>query len=455
MVKPSNVTNFCRFTFNGNLTGFRAVLNEQINRMKISTKYYNILNAFGCVVLLLITGCKTQQHAATSSSFSYGLLEKDIEYLASDELAGRQIGEPGELLAAQFIASRMEALGLEPMGTDGFFQEFSVKDKSNPHKVNFTEGEEGQITGRNVIGLLDNKATNTVVIGAHFDHLGLGGFGSLHPEEGFIHNGADDNASGVAGMLWLAEKLKNTYKQNNYVFIAFSGEEYGLWGSNYFTKNPTIDLKKVNYMLNFDMIGRLKEEHKLAVNGVGTSPSWISAIEKISSANLEIVTSPGGIGASDHTSFYLQEIPVLHFFTGQHEDYHKPSDDEHLINYNGINLTLQFVLDLIEELEKVGRLEYTETKDADQRSRATFNVTLGVMPDYLYDGEGMRIDGVRSDRPAQKAGIIKGDVVIKMGDLEIKDMEAYMQALSHFQPGVKVVVVVRRGDEIVEAEVEF
>ena len=423
--------------------------------MKRNIKNYSLSIVVGFTLFPLMIGCKTQQPVITNSPVDKALLEKDIEYLASDELAGRQIGEPGELLAAQYIAHRMESLGLKPFGTDGYFQEFSVKDKNNPHEVNFTEGEEGQITGRNVIGLLDNKAANTIVIGAHFDHLGMGGFGSLHPEEGFIHNGADDNASGVAGMLWLVEKLKNAYKQNNYLFIAFSGEEYGLWGSNYFTKNPTIDFEKVNYMLNFDMIGRLKEERKLAVNGVGTSPSWVPVIEKISSANLEIVTSPGGIGASDHTSFYLKEIPVLHFFTGQHEDYHKPSDDEHLINYKGMNLTLQFVLDLIQELEGIGKLEYTETKDADQRSRATFNVTLGVLPDYLYDGEGMRIDGVRSDRPAQKAGILKGDLVIKMGDLEIKDMESYMGALSHFQPGDKVMVVVRRGEEVVEVEVQF
>jgi len=163
------------------------------------------------------------------------------------------------------------------------------------------------------------------------------GEGSLHRDkEPAIQNGADDNASGTVTMMALAKLLKNSSKNNNYLFIAFTGEENGLWGSNYFTKNPTIDLEKVNYMFNYDMVGRLNEENTLAINGTGTAPAWEEVLDISNMDSLKLVKKESGVGPSDHTSFYLNDIPVLHFFTGQHEDYHKPSYDADKNNWEGI-----------------------------------------------------------------------------------------------------------------------
>lgn len=380
-------------------------------------------------------------------------LKVDVVYLSSDLLEGRETGKKGETMAAQYIAHRFQELGLQPKGTDGsWFQSFDFDYKAHPH------AEKGEPrTGKNVLGYLDNGAENTVIIGAHYDHLGHGIMGSLHAGDPAIHNGADDNASGIAAMLRIAEELKNgRAKNNNYLFMGFSGEEMGLYGSKYFANNPTLNLGKVNYMLNMDMVGRLNEEKVLAVNGAGTSPSWKEVIEGLSIGGIQAKTSDSGIGPSDHTSFYLKDIPVLHFFTGQHTDYHKPSDDAELVNYEGLLLVTDYMLALIEELDDNGKLAFTKTKDEDEsRKAASFKVTLGVMPDYVYNGEGMRIDGVIDGRPGAKAGLENGDIIIKIGDTEVKDIYGYMEGLGKFKTGDKTTVVVKRGEEVLEKEVEF
>src|SRR5690606_9657054 len=188
-------------------------------------------------------------------------------------------------------------------------------------------------TAHNVLGYMNNKKKTTIVIGAHQDHLGHNEFGgSRETEGGLIHNGADDNASGVAMMLQLMRAIKKNKKlrKHNYLFVAFSGEEQGLLGSNYFVKHPTIDTSKIAFMMNFDMVGRLDSSRKaLMIYGVGTSPVWDKSVASIKTdtADIHIKTTESGTGASDHTSFYFANIPVLHFFTGQHADYHKASDD--------------------------------------------------------------------------------------------------------------------------------
>jgi hypothetical protein len=269
-----------------------------------------------------------------------------------------------------------------------------------------------------------------------------------------IHNGADDNASGIAAMLSLAEMLQKKVLTSNVLFIAFSGEEKGLWGSNFFVDNSPIAVEDINYMINMDMVGRLNAERQLAVYGTGTSPNWATVLEKIKTPSFKYTFKESGIGPSDHTSFYLEDIPVLHFFTGQHADYHKPSDDHDKINYAGISDVAQLILSIIFELDDDGKIPFTKTKDESEQA-PDFKVTLGVVPDYLYDGEGMRIDGVREDRPAFNAGMEKGDVVVKMGDLNITDMMSYMKALGAFEPGQTVkVVIVREGKEL-EKDVTF
>ncbi len=380
-------------------------------------------------------------------------LKADVSYLADDKLEGRAVGTKGEQLAAEFIAKRYKELGLSPKGTDGFYQTFSRKLEADPHST--TPTDTGVVVGRNVAGFMDNGAKTTVIIGAHYDHLGYGEYGSLHTGEPAIHNGADDNASGVALMLQLAEKLKTTNKSNNYLFIAFSGEERGLWGSNFFAKEPTLKLDDVNYMINLDMVGRLNEENKLAINGTGTSPVWKETLERLMNGRFSLVLSESGVGPSDHTSFYLKDIPVLHFFTGQHDDYHRPSDDVEKINFEGMNQIAMYIFNLISELDDDGQIEFTKTKDEDSKKAPKFSVTLGVVPDYLYDGKGMRISGVKEGRTAENAGLIEGDIVIKMGDIEVVDMMSYMKGLSAFKEGDKTTVVIIRDEKELKKKVKF
>ncbi len=381
-------------------------------------------------------------------------LKQDVEYLASDDLEGRAIGTDGEVLAARYIADKFKEIGLKPKGTDKYFQVFRVNKPTNPHEqaVIGTNGE--GIAGRNVVGFIDNGKPFTIVLGAHYDHLGYGSEGSLYRGEPAIHNGADDNASGTAALIQLARILKEKKSDYNYLFIAFSGEENGLWGSNYFSKNATVAVDSLNFMINMDMVGRLNKEKSLAINGVGTSPVWKDVLNEINYDSLKLVTSESGVGPSDHTSFYLQDIPVLHFFTGQHEDYHKPSDDADKINYEGMVKVIRFIERLMGELDSKEKLEFTKTQDNSGDS-PRFTVTLGVVPDYLYDGEGMRLDGVTDGKPAAMAGMQKGDVVIKMGDSTIVDMMSYMRALSAFTPGDETTVQYKRGDQISTVKVKF
>ena len=380
-------------------------------------------------------------------------LQNDVNFLASDLLEGRETGSEGAQKAAKYLAERFKELGLSPKGTNGYFQEFSFTPRKNPH-AQPADNDSLKIYGRNVIAYLDNGAANTVVIGAHFDHLGYGDEGSLHRGDSAIHNGADDNASGVATMLLLAEVLKDRNLHNNYLFIAFSGEEKGLFGSNYFSKNPTIELESVNYMINMDMVGRLNEENALAINGVGTSPAWMKHIEDINIDTLKLITSESGIGPTDHTSFYLKDIPVLHFFTGQHEDYHKPTDDVEKINFEGIYVVTAYIDSLITRLDTDEKLAFTKTKD-ESKDTPRFTVTLGVVPDYMFDGKGMRIDGVSEEKPAQKAGLLTGDIVVQLGEIEVTDMMTYMEALSQFKKGDATEVTVKRDEDNLTFPIQF
>lgn len=324
--------------------------------------------------------------------------------------------------------------------------------------VGYVHLEDDYRTGHNVLGYLDNKAAYTVVIGAHFDHLGYGDEGSLHRGERAIHNGADDNASGTALMLELGKSLQAPqFSKYNYLFVGFSGEEKGLLGSNFYTKNPSLDLDKVACMINFDMVGRLNPENNTCgVNGVGTSPAWNTALAKVEVPDFKIKTSESGVGPSDQTSFYLKNIPAIHYFSGSHGDYHKPSDDEPLINYDGVDKIYRHVSALIAELAAQGeKLAFTATKQDENGDVPRWKVTLGVVPDYMYDGAGMRIDGVTEGKPASKAGLQTGDVVVEMGGMPVADMMSYMRALSKFERGQTVKVVVLRDGKKKSKKVSF
>lgn len=314
-----------------------------------------------------------------------------------------------------------------------------------------------QASGRNVIGFVDNGAAKTVVIGAHYDHLGKGEYeNSLHRGKPEIHNGADDNASGTAVLIELARKLKlEGKKNNNYLFIAFSGEELGLLGSGYFTKNPTLQAEQLNYMINMDMVGRLDENIKqLGINGIGTSPAWDSVIFDTVNTGLTIKTSLSGMGPSDHSSFYLRNVPAIHFFSGTHNDYHKPSDDEEKLNYAGMEVIADFIFSIVNKLDGHPKLAFQKTKE-EKTAAPRFKVTLGIIPDYFYDKEGLRVDGVSEDKPAQKAGIKAGDIILKIGEFQVRDMNGYMEALSKIEKGTKTQVEIKRGEQMLTLPIQF
>jgi len=313
--------------------------------------------------------------------------------------------------------------------------------------------------GSNVLGYIDNGAATTVVLGAHYDHLGYGEDGNsrFEKKEPAIHNGADDNASGTATLISLGSALKHsTARSNNYLLIAFSGEELGLYGSKHFVENPTIDLKTINYMINMDMVGRLNDTTPtLTVGGYGTSPYWSSVINTTLPENIRIKIDSSGSGPSDHTSFYRKDIPVLFYFTGLHSDYHKPSDDADRINYKGMAAIQRMIEQHIAQTDKGGRLTFLKTRETQTTTSARFSVSMGIMPDYTYSGNGVRADGVSEGRPAQKAGIRAGDIILQIGEYKVGSMESYMQTLGKFKKGDQVKVIYQRSGEQLVADIQF
>ncbi len=312
--------------------------------------------------------------------------------------------------------------------------------------------------GHNVIGYTDNNAANTVIIGAHYDHLGYGeDHNSLYTgTTPLVHNGADDNASGTAALIELAKLLKaSKLKNNNYLFISFSGEELGLFGSKYFTEHPTIDLAKANYMINADMVGRLNDStHGLNIGGYGTSPAWGETL-KTEDKFFKIKFDSSGTGPSDHTSFYRKDIPVLFFFTGIHSDYHKPTDDADKINYTGEWMVIKYIYKVVEEMNKKGKLAFTKTRETILGTKTNFKVTLGIMPDYTFSGIGVRADGISDGKIAQRAGIKAGDVIIQLGDYRFTDVQTYMETLAKFNKGDATKVKVKRGTQELVFDIVF
>ena len=313
-------------------------------------------------------------------------------------------------------------------------------------------------TGHNVVGYIDNGAATTVILGAHFDHLGYGeDHNSLYTgSTPMIHNGADDNASGTAALIELAKQVKKSkLRNNNYIIIAFSGEELGLFGSKYFTEHPTVDISKANYMINMDMVGRLNDStHGVTIGGYGTSPWWgqtLTASDKYFKLNFD----SSGTGPSDHTSFYRKDIPVLFFFTGAHSDYHKPSDDADKINYTGELMLIRYIYNVIDKTNGKGKLTFTKTREAQAQGKRSFGVSLGIMPDYTYSGTGVRADGVSEGKLAQRVGIKAGDVIVQIGEHKVNDVQGYMQVLGKFNKGDATKVKVKRGAEELVFDIVF
>ena len=314
-----------------------------------------------------------------------------------------------------------------------------------------------QRNGTNVAAFINNNAAQTIILGAHLDHLGYGeDANSRHTGDAAIHNGADDNASGTAALMEVARLLKEKpNKSFNYLLLHFSGEELGLYGSKFYTEHPLVDVKQVNYMINMDMVGRLNDSSKvLTIGGIGTSPAWPSILKMNEQTDFTIKVDSSGTGPSDHTSFYRKDLPVLFFFTGLHTDYHKPSDDAQLINYSGTRKIVQYISRIIDQTPAAEKLAFTKTKEQ-QMGGGRFKVSIGIMPDYTFSGQGVKADGVIDGRPAQKAGVQAGDVIIQLGEHLITSVETYMQALNRFDKGQQTTVTIKRGNEIKEFAISF
>ena len=310
-------------------------------------------------------------------------------------------------------------------------------------------------TGYNVAGIIDNGADSSIILGAHYDHLGMGGETSRYHGPPAVHNGADDNASGVAALLELAYQLKDKPLNYNIIIMSFSGEEKGLLGSSALIRNNDIDKSKIVAMLNFDMVGRMDSTHDLTIFGTGTANEWDSIMSLIHEDTLNIKPAPSGIGGSDQMSFYLDSIPVLFFFTGFHLDYHTPSDDADKINYQGIAYVVDYAMGVIENINNFGHLTYHTTK-----AKTTGNhsyrkgPTLGIVPDYGAI-EGMTVNAVLEGKPGEKAGLKKGDIIIKIGEIEVKDIYDYMDALKLCKFGKSYPIIVKRKSEKITLTLQF
>ena len=359
----------------------------------------------------------------------------------------------------EFSFDKKDSVKIPVVYLDQHIMDVLKKDSIGFHDVSLScHMKESKRTGRNVIGSISHNAAETVVLGAHYDHLGYGeDKNSLFTgKEILVHNGADDNASGVAALIELAKIIKQgNFKRYNYVFVAFSGEELGLFGSKYFADNLPEKTGKINYMINMDMVGRLNDSSKtITVGGYGTSPRWAELL-KVKGNRIHFKYDSSGTGPSDHTSFYRKGIPVLFFFTGLHSDYHKPSDDADKINYEGEKDIIKLIEGVVKGAEKLEPLAFTKTKEKAESSKTSFKVTLGIMPDYTYSEEGVRVDGVTDGRPAQRAGLAAGDIILQLGAYPTPDLQKYMEALGRFSTGDKTEVRVRRGKDTLRFDIAF
>ena len=328
----------------------------------------------------------------------------------------------------------------------------------------------------NVAGILEGSdpvlKKEAIVIGAHYDHLGRGGEGSLAPRAGDIHHGADDNASGVAAVLELARifSLARERPRRTLVFVAFSGEEEGLLGSNFYVNNPVWPLDQTVAMINMDMIGRMKE-NRLMIGGVGTAQewrSWIDAKNTPGGVNVALAATSSsltlrpftltlnedGYGPSDHSSFYAKQIPVLFFFTGTHDDYHKPTDTAEKINYADEARILSFITSLVSSIDEgAKRPTYTVAKSQSQGRSMGFRVYLGTIPNYAESNDGLKLDGVREDSPAAKAGLKAGDRIVKMAGREVRNVYDYTYVLGEMKAGQEYEVEIVRGTESLRVKI--
>ena len=378
----------------------------------------------------------------------------DIKYLSSDSLGGRMTGSAGADSAAAYLARRFEAVGLQP-AAGGWFQSFTVAKEAPVAQHAHVAG----LRAKNVIGLLPGRdpvlRNETVILGAHYDHLGLGGFGSLDADStGQVHNGADDNASGAAMLIRVAERLAQNPPARTVLFIAFSGEELGLLGSAHYVKNPVYPLTGTLAMINLDMVGRLRNK-RLIVYGTGTAKEFQPLVDSLNwHYGFDLKAQGDGYGPSDQSSFYAAGKPVLHIFTDLHEDYHRTTDDWNKINTEGFDRVAEFTLGAVTALaNRPGKLTPIEVKPPQYSARSStaaspgYGAYLGTIPDMTDNPGGVRLVGVRAGSPAEKAGLRGDDIITRIGTMDVTDLQAMTDALRSHKPGDTVDIVIRRGSQ--------
>jgi len=410
---------------------------------------YRAFRLVAGALAFIVAGCTpahpTPQLPPVSDSAA---IVADISYLASPALAGRLIGTPGNDRAAAYIAERYQALGLRPLAA-GYRQPFVA------HPL-VREGPPPSIPTQNVFALIPGSDAGLqgeyVVIGAHFDHLGTSTDGALDPEAHGVRRGADDNASGTAAVLALASHFARRPARRSIIVANFSGEEQGLLGSSYFVDHMPVPIDSVDAMLNFDMVGRLRND-KLLVFGVATAIEWPAIVDAANTQpKLTIAAQGDGFGPSDHSSFYAKNVPVLHFFTDQHEDYHKISDVPERINAGGeariVALAERIARDVADRPARLSFVRAAVSQAASNRTGS--GVYLGSIPDMAGgDVPGLRLTGVTAGSPADVGGLKAGDVIVELDGKPIKDLYSYSDALYAHKPGDEVtIVLVRDGQRL-------
>ena len=393
-------------------------------------------------------------------------MRQTVAYLASQELGGRYPGTAGDSLASDYIVGQLRSLKLKPIikakKEKGFYQDF-----------NFTKKEQ-EITTHNIIAVLPGKDKQLrheyIVVGSHYDHLGMGGegSGSRRPDTLAVHPGADDNASGDAVVLQLAKYFKQKDSPRSIIFAFFGAEEQGLIGSKQFLEwmkkedtrriNLPVDQKGIVAMVNLDMVGRMRDS-AMSVSGTGTSSAFKTIVEQVAEqTKLNVSCTPDGYGPSDHASFVAVEIPVLFLTTGGHMEYHTPDDLPPTLNYDGLQQTLKFSEALIDRLASLPTTpDYISVPSTQTMKHAKFKVTLGLMPDVMGASRipGLRADIVVAGKPAHQAGIRSGDIIQEIDGKPVKNINEYMERLSELQPDTTIPVKVLRNEEIITFDVHL
>lgn len=388
-----------------------------------------------------------------------------VAWLSADARDGRGLGTDGLAAAGDWIAERFAEIGLRPAGSDGhgYRHPFpaTVPDPTNPHAAG-TPVEAFNVVGRLTAGAAD-PLPGVIVVGAHYDHLGRGGPGSLEPGSDAIHNGADDNASGTMALIETARALasRRDRLRRDVMFVAFSAEEGGLIGSSMFVHAPPRGLRmgEVVAMLNMDMVGRLGDG-RLQVLGGESAEEWPDLVRPACERRSLACTVGGdGFGSSDHSSFFAADVPVLHFFTGVHSEYHRPTDDAHLVDADGAVRIVQLIVSITEELaRREAPLTLVRAAGPPARQVLTGGARLGTIPDYAgpADGRpGLLLSAVRAGGPAERGGLRRGDLIVGIDGREIRGIQDFMAVLSDATPGRRAVVKVERDGELMELEVTY